>query len=415
MELKNITGIKAKMQTDISTLTKVIASCSQEAVRSGLEGYEDGGQVFTNAAAHFKTQYGVTVEPTLSGMESLLTQLSAGLSKLDGMEAVSGILTSLHIGAESLRSEYVVAGNKVGGDIRIIEGMISNQRDGIDGMEDGGAHFNHMASSIKESYGIEIEPTLSGMESFLGKLKEAFKTLTSKKRKPIESVIEGIYDLKKGLETLKGNVESRGVKEGEGTVTLSVPKSYGKNITAESIAKVSEDTAKKQGAVLNKLAPPTKATLVNGLKVFNKYAKHAVPKTEEEFSKLVKNDFPIKPGFPDYEWFPHKKVEYIAADVKLLDKAGIDKAIATLTAILEQFEKFSKIVDDVDNGALDHSEIAESDFWNEYWETDEVEQLCDAIYFQSVTDNLYNVVWGWANEVEPGIKVLEQWINASIK
>lgn len=415
MELKNIADIKKKMQGDIGTLTKVISACSQADTRSGLEGYEDGGTVFTTAAGHFKAQYGVEVEPTLAGMESMLTQLSTGLVKVETAETVQGILTTLHLGAESLRSEYTVAAHKVSGDIRVIESIIANQRDGIDGMEDGGTHFAHVASTIKTNYGVDVEPTLAGMESFLSGLKEAFKKLTAKKRKPIESIIEGVYDLKKGLSILKENVEKRGLKEGDETVTLSVPKSYGKNFTVEAVGKLSEDVAKKQTPILTKMAAPTKATLLNGLKVFNKYAKHEIPETEEEFSALVKNDFPIKPGFPDYDWKTRDKVDYAPVEVKLLDKAGVDKAISTLSTILAQFETFCKIVDDVDSGALDHSEIANSPFWDAYWDTDEVEQLCDAIYFQSVTDNLYNVVWEWSHKVEPGIKVLEQWINASIK
>lgn len=415
MELKNIAGIKKAMQADIGTLTKVTTACSQADTRSGMEGYEDGGSVFTAAAAHFKTQYGVSVEPTLAGMESMLTQLASGLKKIEAGEGAQEILTIMHLGAESRRSEFVVASHKVGGDIHVIESIIANQRDGIDGMEDGGSHFAHVASTIKANYGIEVEPTLAGMESFLGKLKEAFKTMVGKKRVPLKEIIEDVYDLEKGVKVIKENAAQRGFKEGDGTVTLSVPKTYGKGITPEAVAKHATDAAKKAGPNLTKAAAPAKATLLAGLKVFNKYANHAVPETEAEFSKLLSGEFPIKPGHPPYVPSPGNKVEYGPVEVKLLDKAGFDKAIGALEAILDQFQKFAKIVDDVDKGALDYAEIAESKFWDAYWESDETDQLCDAIYFQAVTHGLNPILWNWANEIEPGIKVLEQWINASLK
>lgn len=92
MELKNISGIKKQMRDDVSILSQVIAACEQAATRSGLEGYEDNGKVFVEAAASFKARYGVTIEPTLAGMESMVDSLKSGLNKLDVYQHVAEII-----------------------------------------------------------------------------------------------------------------------------------------------------------------------------------------------------------------------------------------------------------------------------------------------------------------------------------
>lgn len=66
---------KLEMQNDLDVLEPVILDCQDEEIRSGLEGYEDHGPVFTKAAEHLNARYGANVEPTLAGIEGFFADL----------------------------------------------------------------------------------------------------------------------------------------------------------------------------------------------------------------------------------------------------------------------------------------------------------------------------------------------------
>ncbi|QYN79938.1 polynucleotide kinase [Kosakonia phage Kc263] len=63
-----------EMEGDIVVLERVVEVC-QTSERDGMEGYEDNGAVFVNAAGDIKARYEVDIEPTLAGMEGFLDSL----------------------------------------------------------------------------------------------------------------------------------------------------------------------------------------------------------------------------------------------------------------------------------------------------------------------------------------------------
>lgn len=64
------------VEDDINTIQAVVEVCQSDK-RDGMEGAEDGGAIFTQAAADIKERYGTDVEPTLAGFEGFLDKLKS--------------------------------------------------------------------------------------------------------------------------------------------------------------------------------------------------------------------------------------------------------------------------------------------------------------------------------------------------
>lgn len=75
------------IEDDINTIQAVIEVCQTDK-RDGLEGAEDGGAIFTQAAADIKQRYGKDVEPTLAGFEGFLDSLKTAFGAIG--EAIKG-------------------------------------------------------------------------------------------------------------------------------------------------------------------------------------------------------------------------------------------------------------------------------------------------------------------------------------
>lgn len=60
-------------------------------------------------------------------------------------------------------------------DVTVLEAVVdvcqTDKREGLEGYEDGGVVFQKAVEHLKERYGADVEPTLAGLEGFLGELK----------------------------------------------------------------------------------------------------------------------------------------------------------------------------------------------------------------------------------------------------
>ncbi|AEV89599.1 hypothetical protein OBP_162 [Pseudomonas phage OBP] len=421
MELKNIADIKKKMQGDIGTLTKVISACSQADTRSGMEGYEDGGKVFTDAANHFKTQYGVSVEPTLAGMESLVTQLATGLKKIEDKETSDAILTHMLVGTESRKADLVLAQIRGTSDLHVLTSMISNRQDGIDGMEDGGTHFGHMVSTIKEHYGVEVEPTLSGLESFSSVLKSAIGSITNlmKGKNKAEKARLIKRNFAQAEEAVKqyASAEWLGKREyvEDKTVKVKTPAVFKdvKNISdlmgvVNGIQKDVDSALAKHTAVINQ-------RLTAGLKVFNQYDNKDPGDKEitKELDGLVITPPYLKGGVDDSKL---KEVKLGTSPVELptLDEAGVKSAVSALGKLIAGIHTLWAKLETIDSKLLYEEDIYQSDFWNKMTSGKGFGQLWDAVTYDAARE-VKEIGFAYDDVVLTIAQFIEGWMLASIK
>lgn len=320
------------------------------------------------------------------------------------------------------RAELLEAMSDVGEDVKVLEVVLekanSPELAGSESFAPGSELLVTAVTDIKDRYGVDVEPSISGLEGFFTTLKKMFDGLGKKTEKKSEAAFEYIYNADKIVDGYASASFLDGKKFKEGEVTVTAPAGLGKNpdlkqilSTIDKLSAMVEKDAKKYG----------ESSLKNtqaALRVYNKYAKHA-PIEESETEALLAKDFPIKPEaleHPGFDLYKNKfDIKPVAVTVPALNEESVKEAVEVLLKFSEWVKKIFKYYVEVDKISLDHAEMAESKFWDSIWDTDEVEQLNESLYFQSSTRNVSDVIDQYDDIIMPIAKFLESWILNSFK
>ncbi|EBY9763980.1 hypothetical protein D5W64_12775 [Salmonella enterica subsp. enterica serovar Saintpaul] len=124
-------------------------------------------------------------------------------------------------------SDYVEAYYETSGDIEVIESVIQASGNpeiaNIECIQDNSETMVNATAYLKEKYGADVEPTISGLESFLGKLKSVHEASKGKLNKSNTVSLAGIFKPVIGAESTEEVIVEPVVEE---TVSTLPPRDY---------------------------------------------------------------------------------------------------------------------------------------------------------------------------------------------
>lgn len=307
-------------------------------------------------------------------------------------------------------------------DLDVLSEVIESNSDGIsvEGMEDHGELLTAAAKDIHERYGVEIEPTLAGLEGFFDSLKQTFEKLTGKlKSTPTK---QDVTIIKKYLFENEKAAKVYGTKEWQesqsfinvGKVQLQVPEIF-KDISKPSDVETALKLINKRASdAFEKHLKNTIARTHYGLKIFNAVKN----KKESDPISLVADQLPIKPPYMEGagkdSGLDELNVKFTSVELPVLTAEKVNDVVKVMNEITDTLVKFIRLEEQTwDLDVTD--EFLNSDYLTAHETTKEVKALWDVVSFEgeepsfNVIDKLYR------DKMMNVAKFLEMWILKSVK
>ena len=309
-------------------------------------------------------------------------------------------------------------------DIELIETNILNCKEKYDGCESNSQEqclLDQVSAYVKETYNEDVTPDVAGMEGFVDKLKEGFKTIKEAfKSKPNKSSLSIIKkDAYQALNAIKVYESDKWLKEQQfiniGNTKFQTPSIFAEIKTVKEAEQVINTIFSKLEQSFNKNIKDAEKRLSVGIGIFNKYKnKEYTP----ELSKEVGGLFPIKPEIEKLnkeDFLSLLGTGYVPASIPVLTKESL-KDVTKLMKVLGDFSfQMEMKWMDVAESALDYEDFSESVFW-EHINNNVVVPLFIATEWHHIDEDALNPV------IEVNLKIifelakfLENWILYSVK
>lgn len=324
------------------------------------------------------------------------------------------------------RLELIEAKLEMENDLDVLDDVVARvttdeEIAGVEGLEDNSEMLISAASFIQQKYGSQVDPTIAGMESFLGKLKEGLSAIgKALKGKPnpdsariIKRTLQQVSDAAKVYTSPEWQNKQTFINVGNAKV--KVPAAFKEVSSIGDVSTVLDLIFKQVDVTVSKYEGNIKQRLSAGLKVFNKYKGKA--KDDKEAIAELKS-LNISPEMlTTAEADSGLKNVGLATTVKklpVLNKDGIAEATALLVKLSKQINDLWSKVESVQDDMIPEIDLYESDFWNNHSDSPAFDKLWDAVTYDGAAE-LLDI--GYAND-DVTIAVaqfLESWILNSVK
>ena len=326
------------------------------------------------------------------------------------------------------RSDLVEAEIDMGNDIAVLEEVLVHcsepDRGGMESLQDGGLLFLSASADIKERYGVEVEPTLAGFESFLDSLKGAFTAIgEALKGKPNK---EKLAKIKKYLSEADDAIKVYGSDKwlnsqkfyNVGKTKMQIPVGFKDVVDVEGISKIVELYLKSLETQFSTQEKIADSRFKAALPIFNKLKKQK-PQDEDEDIKKLRADLPIKPDRVP----PPKpgeldgllKVTLEKGELPVLSKDKIKDVVEIINKILKVGVDWDKVLDKHAERGLGYDDFSDSDFFSKYDNEVEVVELENALVWESSLSGMFEIQGSYGRTMLPVCKFLEMWILNSVK
>ncbi|WNV45796.1 hypothetical protein [Aeromonas phage AerS_266] len=309
-------------------------------------------------------------------------------------------------------------------DITVIEETFINNKEKYAGCESGSNEeetLKRTVNYIKETYGTEVEPTISGMEGFVDTMKKGLKAVVEAikgkpNKKALAAIKTHIGETDKAVELYKSNRwQADQTFINIGFSKFQTPGVFNELKTADEYKKVIKDILDKCKNDYSGIIKNAERRLGTGLKIFNQFKNKQY--NEEDVEK-VKKLYPIKPAIMPVNKEAYLSLignEYVHNSVPVLTKDQV-KEIADLMKTVSLFvwglaTERENLVDI----ALDWSDIMDSDFWMNVSD-DVVKELALAAEWGDIDNKQLDPFTDPVEKIMLEIlKFLENWILYSVK
>lgn len=325
------------------------------------------------------------------------------------------------------RLDMISAHYEMQGDIDSIEGVITHINDleevaGVEAVEKHTEAFVAAANLIKERYGTEVEPTVAGMESFLGTLKTGMenllKSLKTKSKKGATKVIKGQFTEAKN--SVKEYSSEAWLSEQKlinvGKAKLGIPAQFSESDSPGDVDKLIGLITSRATAALSKAIANDKARFGAGMKIVTKLkGKGKLPDSEAKV--LINESLPITPeeitGTVAASGLKELKMNSVKTEVPVLTKATIAEAVAVIVKLIDDLESMSVKCEQHANTFINEADLYNSDFWNNATSVPEFGKVYEAVCEGS--DEVRDVLAEYSKFISSTCDFLERWILASVK
>lgn len=323
------------------------------------------------------------------------------------------------------RSELVEATIDMGKDIEVLEEVITRRSepdvDGLESLQDGGTLFVDAAENIKKRYGIDVEPTLAGFESFLDTLKKVF-TKTSEDLKEIptkqdKAVIKKyLYENEKAASLYtdsKWQDEQKFINVGK--VKLQVPSFLSAVDSPAAVKAILDMVNQRIKTSFTKYYKNSESRTVSGIKIFNSLK----GKSPEDGVKLLDPMLPITPaelkGAVSEAGLSDLDTKSQSAELPVLNKDKIKEVVDIMNSITELVVYFNHTEESGLDKFIDDEDWNRSKYWDSIDETKQAKQVWDVVTFYGDTPEFILLTRTYSEKMLPVAKFLEQWILNSVK
>lgn len=309
-------------------------------------------------------------------------------------------------------------------DIIVIEETFINNKEKYAGCESNsneGETLVRTAAYIKGTYGVEVDPTITGMENFVDTLKKGLKAVVKAiKLKPNKATLAvirtNVTQADKAIELYKS---TRWLDDQTfiniGFSKFQTPGVFNELKTVDEYTKVIKDILDKCENDYQNVIKNAERRLSAGLKIFNQFANKQYD--EDDVEKLKKL-YPIKPDILAIDKESYLSLigtGYVHNTVPVLTKDKV-KQIADLMKQVSSFVWGLAIKrEELIYNALDYSEVMYSDFWVNVSD-DVLRELILTVEWEEIDDKQLEPFTVPVEKIMVEIlKFLENWILYSVK
>lgn len=329
------------------------------------------------------------------------------------------------------RADLIQAKYDMQNDIDVLDAVVtrcSNEEEvaGIEGLEDGSDMFIAAAVHIKGAYGVEVMPSLAGMESFLDTLKTAFdKVGEALKGKPTADASKII---KKALSEAADAAEvytsadwaEKNKSKNVGKAKVSAPEFLDTVNSPEDVKTVLDLVLKRATDAFDKHDKVEHSRIVEGVKVFNSLKGKGKEVAAEEGVKLLADKISSIPaastdGVSD-SGLGDVKLASKAVEIPVLTEDGIKTVTGLMKEVVEVMNHMNEACDVTIQTALTEDELYKSEFFDALPVSGkEFATLRDAIVIDAQGEQTDAIGKAYVKVGLAVAKFLEDWILASVK
>lgn len=292
---------------------------------------------------------------------------------------------------------------------------------GFESLSDNSEILTKAVADIQDRYGVEVEPTVSGMEGFLETLKEAYAKLKEKvkgipSKKVNAQIIKTMEDAKKQFEEYDSEKwQSEQSFKNVGKVKLQTPKAFKEVNSISDVETIIKMTTQRAVDIYDRHHSNGQSRLTAAMKVFNAFKNKPADTPISEVDEML----PIKPdlltgglvdsGIKDFE------TTLEPVELPVLTKADIKAAKAVIEFIIGTQVKFIESEEKYYDHSLDEDAFFDSPFWDAHLKSEQAKQVWNATEYHSVIDQMDQIEDTYRDKVVNVAQFLQRWILSSVK
>lgn len=315
--------------------------------------------------------------------------------------------------------------NTIDADINQLEAVKEvcevGQVGGLESHQDGGELLTNAVAHIKANYGVDIEPTVAGVEGFLDSLKTAVaavgKALKGKPSAESKRLIKSKLSEASAGVKLYTSSEWQGKQEfiNVGKAKFATPGIFKDASSVGDVETIFNLISKQVHAALKKHETNIAQRCSAGMKVFNEL-KGKDPEDKAAIEKL--NAAEINPpaltnGVGD-SGLKNVDTKAATAELPVLNKEAIGKAAALISKVVNEFQSTWKSIEAVEEKLLFEEDFYDSEFWDEHINNKGAGKVWNAVTYDT-SHELNSIGYTYDAVLFDIAAFLERWILNSVK
>lgn len=322
------------------------------------------------------------------------------------------------------RSELIELKLDMENDIDAMEPVIEKakseeDRGGLESLQDGSDFFINAAAEAKASYGLDVEPTLAGMESFLDSLKSAAAKVTQalKGKGSAKAIIKRtVADANKAVKEYgSSDWQSKQQFINVGKAKVSTPAVFAEVSSVSDVATIVSMITKQTDTAISKHTSNIKQRQSSGMKVINQF-KGKDPKDKavlEELKNITITPEYLKDGVAD-SGLGNVSLKTSMVELPVLNKDAVGEASKLLGVVVGQIDKVWTTVENVDLTLLAEEDIYHMPFWDKVTDGVAFGKVWDAVTYDGAGE-LKNISNKNDDVMIAIAQFIERWILNSVK
>lgn len=316
-------------------------------------------------------------------------------------------------------------------DISVLEEQIARHEENeVSGMEGRGVNpkFGVFRTYAKQAYGIEIDDSIAGLESFMDKLREAVKKVkgvlkNQANKQGMLQVKRYITDCDKAIKLYGSEswLNSQTFKDGGECTIGTVPAGLTKVRSVGDVAGIVLPFVTETVNISKSLEKDARNRIVLGLKIWNRFknAKGDVDTVSTDIQNAIDNlKLPERIKF-DKEKYGEKFKGPSEQRVRLpvLDKDGVKEAVKIITAIYQEWLRSTDAILQVAEDGISWDDVYDIDLFLELVESNKssISHLMKLICWEDATTEMNELENKLESVGMPIAQMLENWIIYSVE